>query len=217
MTELVEKKIEEYINLIDYDNTASILAFGTKTQEQIADLSKLIVTELGDTSDEDIFDGIKIKKGNLDKLEAALDEYRIKLLMENALLSRMKKMNDEYLTDLDCLIQAAKKKLESFRADKKDTMARRSITYIAGFITKKIESLELSKEVANQQRAQLELLMASVVVMAESIQNIIFTTIPSYKSNVISEKILSDEFREIVKGNKEKSNKTAGIRKLLEG
>lgn len=217
MTEKDTKKIEDYMGLIDYENVGSILSFGSEVQEKLADLSKLIVSSIDDSYDAENLSGIDFKKGNLEMVEASLDECRMNLLMESALLDRMKKMNEEYANELILLTEAARNKLLILKKDKKDVMGRKSINYVAGFITKKIESLELSKEVARQQEGQLELLAASVITMAESIQTIIYTTIPSFKGNVISEKMLSKEVEGIRKGCKSKQEKAAKIKNAFKG
>lgn len=120
----------------------------------------------------------------VDDMEESLDEYRIKLLMDQHVIGTIQTLNQECINAIDNMIYELSSTINVYKLqngengpvsdDMSDHMERRR------------DELRLSGEIAKQQVAQIKLLQDSYATMISSIQSVLFSAIPLWKDKMVS-------------------------------
>lgn len=135
----------------------------------------------------------------IDKVIGELDQARMNLLRDIAMLDGLYEKNLEYLKDLDVYIAAGKYKLDQFRAtvlpelqaradasnDPMDAQRLQDANQMANRFEKKLHDMQLSRMVAIQTSPQIRLVQNNNQTLVEKIQSSILNTIPLWKNQVI--------------------------------
>lgn len=135
----------------------------------------------------------------IDKVVGELDEARMSLLKDIAMLDNLHEKNMEYLADLDVYIAAGKLKLDEFRAtvlpemekkaqesdDPADAQRLQDLNQLVNRFEKKLHDMQLSRMVAIQTSPQIRLIQNNNQTLVEKIQSSILNTIPLWKNQII--------------------------------
>jgi Uncharacterized protein involved in tellurite resistance len=136
---------------------------------------------------------------NIDKITKMLDEHKITLLKDIALLDEMYKLNIQNYKELTMYIAAGKQRLEKARNVElvaliekarqtelsEDTQLANDFASLCDRFEKKIYDLELTRTVALQMGPQIRLVQNNNILMTEKIQSSLVNTIPLWKSQMV--------------------------------
>lgn len=136
---------------------------------------------------------------NVEKITDSLQQHRVRLMKDSAMLDKMYEQNLNYFKELTMYILAGKKKLEETRNGKlaemknkaalsglpEDAQAARDLDEKCSRFEKKLHDLELTRTIAMQTAPQIRLIQNNDTVMVEKIQTTIVNTIPLWKSQMV--------------------------------
>jgi len=136
---------------------------------------------------------------NVDKISKMLDQHKVTLLKDIALLDEMYKLNLQNYKELTMYILAGKKRLEKARSvelqeliekartsgSAEDSQLANDFASLCDRFEKKIHDLELTRMVSLQMGPQIRLVQNNDILMAEKIQSSIVNTIPLWKSQMV--------------------------------
>lgn len=135
----------------------------------------------------------------IDKVVRELEQARMNLLRDVAMLDEFYQKNQEHLQDLDVYIAAGKMKLEELRTTVLPEMEKHALesgdpleaqkvqdfNQLLAAFEKKLHDMQLSRMIAIQTAPQVRLIQNNNEMLVEKIQNSILTTIPLWKSQVV--------------------------------
>ncbi len=176
---------------IDFNNVSSIVSFGRQCQNRLADVNACVAKEslrenYGETAK--ILEELKSLACDSDKyisqdkesyfegLRERITESHRAFLMQSKTYEQLAKLNDVYIKDLVMHIEHAK----ILASDKS-----RATLYAESVLRKRIKELELTKTVAVNFTAQIELMAQNSLEMASKMQNTLMTLFPLLNSQVI--------------------------------
>ncbi len=135
----------------------------------------------------------------LDKVVRELEQARMNLLRDIAMLDEFYQKNSEYLQDLDVYIAAGKLRLEELRnhdlpalekraaetGDPADAQNVQDFNQLLNSFEKKLYDMQLSRMIAIQSSPQIRLIQGNNEMLVEKIQNSVLTTLPLWKSQIV--------------------------------
>lgn len=135
----------------------------------------------------------------IDKVVGELDQARMNLLKDIAMLDNLFEKNMEYLQDLDVYIAAGKLKVKEFREtvlpqmqkkaqetnDPVDAQRLQDFNQLVNRFEKKLHDMQLSRMVAIQTSPQIRLIQNNNQTLVEKIQSSVLNTIPLWKNQII--------------------------------
>lgn len=136
---------------------------------------------------------------NVDRISNNLENHRLQLIKDIAMLDQMYEMNVTYYKELTMYILAGKKKLSETRAAElpalqqkaqasgkpEDSQAANDLANMCDRFEKKLHDLELTRTVSIQMAPQIRLVQNNDSVMAEKIQSSLLNTIPLWKNQMV--------------------------------
>lgn len=214
LTEAEKALVREYADSLDPKVSNSLAVYGVDIQKNLAQLAHILLGNLNSTGVDstgeilqktvDFLDMIEKEEGKsvlfwqkkaqglrlrskydqalaeVEKIESNLKELQVKLLMDNAMLDQLCKMNEDYYHQLQMRVQAAKIRHTELKTDA-------SVDYhFLVRIENRIQDLEMTKSVASQQSAQLQVLKDNSSSMVEGVQSVLYHVIPLWKSSIAS-------------------------------
>ena len=140
-----------------------------------------------------------IAEKNVDKIAGELENHKLKLMKDVAVMDQMYEKNLGYFKELTMYILAGKKKLAEVRANElqqamdkaktsglpEDAQAARDLADQCERFEKKLYDLELTRNISLQMGPQIRLLQNNNTMMAEKIQSTIVNTIPLWKNQMV--------------------------------
>lgn len=138
-------------------------------------------------------------EANVDKIVGELDNHRVVLLKDIAMLDRMYDLNLAYFKELTMYILAGKKKLAEVRANEipqleakakasglpEDAQAFNDMVSMADRFEKCLYDLELTRNISIQTAPQIRLIQNNDALMSQKIQTSIVNTIPLWKQQMV--------------------------------
>ena len=136
---------------------------------------------------------------NVERIKAKLEDHQVVLMKDIAMLDKMYEYNLVYFKELTMYILAGKKKLADVRANElkaaqekaqrtqlpEDAQAARDLADMCDRFEKKLDDLELTRNVSIQMGPQIRLIQSNDTMMAEKIQTTIVNTIPLWKNQMV--------------------------------
>ncbi len=135
----------------------------------------------------------------IDTIIGELEQARMNLLKDVAMLDNLFEKNMEYLQDLDIYIAAGKIKIQEFRTkvlpeleqkaaasnDPVDGQRLQDLNQLVNRFEKKLHDMQLSRMVAIQTSPQIRLIQNNNQTLVEKIQSSVLNTIPLWKNQII--------------------------------
>ena len=135
----------------------------------------------------------------IDKVVGELEQARMNLLKDIAMLDNLFEKNTEYLKDLDIYIAAGKIKIREFREtvlpemqqkaqasnDPVDAQRLQDLNQLVNRFEKKLHDMQLSRMIAIQTSPQIRLIQNNNQTLVEKIQSSVLNTIPLWKNQII--------------------------------
>tara|TARA_B100000614_G_scaffold189125_1_gene170114 strand:+ start:630 stop:1715 length:1086 start_codon:yes stop_codon:yes gene_type:complete len=135
----------------------------------------------------------------IERIVGELDDARMQLLKDVALLDTLHQRNQEYLGELDVYIAAGRLKVQEARqqmlpelqrradesGDAADAQRLQDFNQLVNRFEKKLHDMELSRMVALQNAPQIRLIQGTDQTLVEKIQSSILNTIPLWKNQVV--------------------------------
>ena len=145
---------------------------------------KFLFFKLHNVYEEEKENEIVIK--DVEQVEKALDEHRINLLMESTLYEQLYNMNQQFIVRLDECINVARNKKDELVNKSKSTSGEKAkhIDNLCIQLEHRIEDLNVSKMLSEQQLVQIRVLLETTNSMARGIQSTLYNVIPLWKNNV---------------------------------
>lgn len=190
-----------------------------RTQDlgEVGELITQVVGELRDfdaTEEEKGFLGFFKKQGNkienmknryakaevnVQKITTSLQDHRMRLMKDSAVLEKMYAQNLNYYKELTMYILAGKQKLQEVREGKlrdleakaaasglpEDAQEAKDLDSKCNRFEKKLHDLELTRTISLQTAPQIRLVQNNDTLMVEKIQTTIVNTIPLWKSQMV--------------------------------
>ncbi|MGI6403478.1 MAG: toxic anion resistance protein [Oscillospiraceae bacterium] len=136
---------------------------------------------------------------NVDKICQVLENHKITLLKDVAMLDKMYEMNLAYYKELTMYILAGREKLEQVistelpAAQEKakqtglasDAQAANYLADMCNRFDKKLHDLELTRNICIQMGPQIRLVQSNNSIMVEKIQSSLVNTIPLWKNQMV--------------------------------
>jgi uncharacterized protein YaaN involved in tellurite resistance len=136
---------------------------------------------------------------NVDRIVGALEQHKVTLLKDVAILDQMYERNLHYYKELTMYVLAGRKKLEQViteeipklyeKAQKtglaEDAQMASNMADLCNRFDKKLHDLELTRMVSIQMSPQIRLVQSSNAVMIEKIHSTIVNTIPLWKNQMV--------------------------------
>ncbi|MCL2591378.1 MAG: toxic anion resistance protein [Betaproteobacteria bacterium] len=136
---------------------------------------------------------------NIDKIVDSLENHKMLLLKDVAMLDKMYEMNLSYFKELTMYILAGREKLSGVlgtelpalqekarnTAKSEDAQAVNDLSERCNRFDKKLHDLDLTRNICLQMGPQIRLVQANDVVMIEKIQSSIVNTIPLWKNQMV--------------------------------
>ncbi|HIT69150.1 MAG TPA: toxic anion resistance protein [Candidatus Aphodomonas merdavium] len=136
---------------------------------------------------------------SVDEVANRLEDYRIGLLKDIAMLERLYDENVEYYRQLCFYILAGKEKIETLRSgelqqarkkaeetgDPADAQAANDLAAAIDRFEKKIFDLELTRQISIQMAPQIRLLENNNALLADKIHSALVNTLPLWKSQMV--------------------------------
>ena len=140
-----------------------------------------------------------IAEKNVDKIAGELENHKLKLMKDVAVLDQLYNVNLANFKELSMYIVAGKQKLEEVRANElpaliekakqsnlpEDTQAANDMAAMCNRFEKKIHDLELTRAISIQMAPQIRLIQNNDTVMVEKIQTTLVNTIPLWKNQMV--------------------------------
>ncbi len=169
-------------------------------------------------------------EANVDKVCGVLEDHKVTLMKDIAMLDSMYDQNLVYFKELTMYILAGQKKLEKERATTlvalrnkaaqsglaEDAQAATDFASRCDRFEKKLYDLALTRMISIQMSPQIRLVQNNDVLMAEKIQSTILNTVPLWKSQMVlalglahsqeamkAERAVTDTTNELLKRNAE--------------
>ena len=138
-------------------------------------------------------------ESNIDEMCNVLENHKVQLLKDIAMLDRMYDINRTYFKELCMYILAGKKKLKKLEDEEipklqekakqsnnpQDAQELNDFVALCNRFEKKIHDLELTKMISLQMAPQIRLIQNNDSLMAEKIQSTIINTIPLWKNQMV--------------------------------
>lgn len=138
-------------------------------------------------------------EANVDKISGILEQHKLKLMKDVAMLDEMYNLNQQYYKELTMYIVAGKKKLAEVKGGDLEELRRKAIasgaqedaeayndlSNLVERFEKKIGDLELTRMISLQMGPQTRLLQNNDTMMIEKIDTSIMNTIPLWKSQMV--------------------------------
>lgn len=136
---------------------------------------------------------------NVDKICDVLEDHKITLLKDVAMLDKMYDMNLSYYKELTMYILAGREKLEQVIATElpaaqekakqsglpSDAQAANYLADMCNRFDKKLHDLELTRNICIQMGPQIRLVQSNNSIMVEKIQSSLVNTIPLWKNQMV--------------------------------
>ena len=136
---------------------------------------------------------------NIDKIVDSLENHKMVLLKDVAMLDKMYEMNLAYYKELSMYILAGREKLSSVLGTElpalrekagntgkpEDAQAVNDLNERCNRFDKKLHDLELTRNICIQMGPQIRLVQANDVIMIEKIQSSVANTIPLWKNQMV--------------------------------
>ena len=136
---------------------------------------------------------------NVDKIVSSLEDHKMVLLKDVAMLDKMYEMNLSYYKELTMYILAGREKLAKVLATElpvlqekarntgrpEDAQAANDLSERCNRFDKKLHDLELTRSICIQMAPQIRLVQANDSIMIEKIQSSIVNTIPLWKNQMV--------------------------------
>lgn len=136
---------------------------------------------------------------SVDQVAGTLEDHRVKLLKDIAMLDRLYEENVDYYRQLCFYIVAAKEKIEKIRTqelpalhekaiasgDPADAQAASDLGASLDRFEKKVYDLELTRQISVQMAPQIRLLQNNDALMADKIHSALVNTLPLWKSQMV--------------------------------
>ncbi len=136
---------------------------------------------------------------NVDQISRQLEQHKVTLMKDAAMLDRMYELNLQYYKELTMYILAGQKKLEQVRSGElaalrekaqqtgaqEDAQAYNDLGQMCERFEKKLHDLELTRIISIQMAPQTRLLQNNDTLMVEKIQSSLMNTIPLWKSQMV--------------------------------
>lgn len=214
LTEQDKVLIREYADSLDPKVSNSLALYGVDIQKNLAQLAHILLGNLNSTGVDSTGEllqktvsyletieqeegksalfwqkkaqGLRLRSkydqavAEVEKIESSLKELQVKLLMDNAMLDQLCKMNEDYYRQLMMRVRAAKMRHAELKQD--DTVDYHFLIRIEN----RIQDLEMTKSVASQQAAQLQVLKNNSASMVDGVQSVLYHVIPLWKSSIAS-------------------------------
>lgn len=120
----------------------------------------------------------------VETMEESLDDYRIRMIMDQHVIGTIQMLNQECITSLDEDIYELNSMINNYKAE--NGAETPLDADIADHMERRREELRLSVEIAKQQVAQIKLLQDSYATLISSIQSVLYSAIPLWKDKMIS-------------------------------
>ncbi|MCD7928890.1 MAG: toxic anion resistance protein, partial [Clostridiales bacterium] len=138
-------------------------------------------------------------EANVDKICEILEQHKLNLMKDVAMLDQMYDLNQQYYKELTMYIVAGKKKLAKVKAEdlqqlhakavqsgtQEDAEAYNDYANMVQRFEKKIGDLELTRMISLQMGPQTRLLQNNDATMIEKIDTSLMNTIPLWKSQMV--------------------------------
>ncbi len=138
-------------------------------------------------------------EANVDKICEILEQHKLNLMKDVAMLDQMYDLNQQYYKELTMYIVAGKKKLAKVKAEdlqqlhekavqsgtQEDAEAYNDYANMVQRFEKKIGDLELTRMISLQMGPQTRLLQNNDAAMIEKIDTSLLNTIPLWKSQMV--------------------------------
>ncbi len=138
-------------------------------------------------------------EANVDKICEILEQHKLNLMKDVAMLDQMYNLNQQYYKELTMYIVAGKKKLAKVKAEdlqqlhekalqsgtQEDAEAYNDYANMIQRFEKKIGDLELTRMISLQMGPQTRLLQNNDATMIEKIDTSLLNTIPLWKSQMV--------------------------------
>lgn len=135
----------------------------------------------------------------IDGIIQKLEDARMQLLKDVALMDKLYDKNVQYLGELDVHIAAGKLSLDEFRKtvlpemqakveasnDAAAAQQLQDLNQLANRFEKKLHDMQLSRMIAIQTGPQIRLIQSNSQTLVEKIQSSVLTTIPLWKNQIV--------------------------------
>ena len=225
LSEAEQQAVLAFSKQIDLTDTSQVLQYGAAAQKNIADFSETALSkvqtrdlgEIGDMVTSLVVKGIaglfrkaqvsaqemKTKyskaEANVDKIAAELDQHKLTLMKDVAVMDQMYEKNLAYFKELTMYILAGKQKLAEERATTlaslrekaqtsglaEDAQAANDFENKCERFEKKLHDLELTRVISLQTAPQIRMIQNNDTLMMEKIQTSIMNTIPLWKNQMV--------------------------------
>lgn len=148
---------------------------------------------------DDIMQGYEKLSVQVDKIQAGLENSKVKMMEDIVMFDTLYQKNLEYFKELQLYIRAGEEKLDEMRttilpklrtqaAESGDPMAVQVVSDFEQSVDrfeKKIHDLKLSKTLAIQTAPQIRLIQNNDRVLIDRVQSAIYHTIPLWKNQMV--------------------------------
>ena len=195
--------------LLDLSKANSITLYGTDIQKNMAELSEMMIKNIGSTNVDEISDTIDRTVEYLSETDEPEEKKSFFPLpwkkksspltlqnkydvisrnvekIESSLEAHQIRLMKEYFKQVNLKIAAAKDKLEQIRGGDYPEDCADIIPEITDRLERKILELETTRTISLQQAPQIRMLQANAVAMADKLQSTLYTVIPLWKNQIV--------------------------------
>lgn len=125
----------------------------------------------------------------VEQMEHELEAYRITLIMDSAVLTNMKELNQNCYDRLIEKIAAANRKIEELQMQKngQNSEEMKWLNETVSQIGHRVEELGISQVIARQQASQIQMLQDNAASMIGGLQSTLLSVIPLWKTKMITQ------------------------------
>ena len=194
----VRSKDAGEVGVLLNDLVSKVKGFDT-TKKSGGFLSSLpIIGSLMNKAD-DVMQGYEKLSTQVDKIQAGLENSKVKLMEDIVMFDTLYQKNLEYFKDLQLYIRAGEEKLDEMRTTTLPKLREQAsasgdpmaVQVVSDFeqgvdrFEKKIHDLKLSKTLAIQTAPQIRLIQNNDRVLIDRVQSAIYHTIPLWKNQMV--------------------------------
>lgn len=191
----IQKKISEIshimIHTMEQTETSSVKAIMEKAVLGLASLAENPLSD-GNTGYDnyakhrEFINDYNSMMKEVEFMEKSLEEHRIKMMMEGAVVSQIYTFNSDCIDEIEKIIDYLSAEAVKIKDSDSDDDGISMNKEIADHIERRIEELRLSQSIARQQLVNIKILQESIANMTSGLQSIIYSTIPLWKDKMLS-------------------------------
>ncbi len=191
----VQKKISEIshilMGILEKNATKEVGAIVDKTIFGLKDIAEDPLTEgaapWADASKHrEFINDYNDMMREVETMEESLDDYRIKMLMDQHVIGQIQILNGDCITSLDNMIYELSSTINVYKLQNGEGSGTPVADDLSDHMERRRDELRLSSEIAKQQVAQIKLLQDSYATLSSSIHSVLYSAIPLWKDKMVS-------------------------------